>query len=1039
MIDLNMKHQVRGWGNMQVRTWPPAKGRAAILAGILAVAIPMALAILLAGCQPRENFPANPALLLTPEREALQYKTLILPNRLKVMLVSNPNANRSAASLAVGVGSLDDPGNRPGLVHFLEHMLFLGTKKYPEVGGYSKYMSSHAGFSNAYTADDHTNYFFSVSHEGFEEGLDRFSQFFIAPLMSEEFTGKEINAVNQEHSKNLENDYWRIRQVQRNLYSKSHPINRFSTGNAETLKGVGREELLAFYRGNYSSDRMALAVVGNRSLEALESMVRGRFGKIPDRDQGRTRYPGEYLPRKQALRVLRVEPIKDQRALSLHFPLPPLREFYRAKPLRLLSAILGHEGKGSLLSLLKAENLATSLSAGGGENTADYASLDINIGLTPLGLERYRDVLLHVMRALSGLRSKGIPRYLFDEYRTLSELEHRFQEVPASASEARRMAAMMLSYPLHALPDEPFLLRDYDPQLYGRILEHLRPDNLLVTLIAKGVSTDQVEKYYGARFGYEEDPGEILVRLSSASADSRWHLPQPNPFIPRNVALRAPSGPLKMGGISIHHMRMDGVPEAVLGRLRPMEGQTFLSGEAFVQRAEGLIADEDRRRWLPLMLKDAVSFPVRLLDTPRAKVWFAPDWRLRQPKAQIVLKFYLENDQASPRNVALGLLYEASLDEGLNELGYPLKEAGMGYSIAKVKGGITLSLGGYSARLLELLDFFAMRLRTVEIGEEVFASIKERMIRGFENQRLGQPYQQSRYFTRMILATPNFTREAKLAAVRGLTLNDVKAYAKGLLHKTYVEGVVVGNLARSPTRAAIINILDNLGARVLPEKQRVRETILGLPSQADWVFSDRLEVNNSLVNMIYQVGLTNPTLRGALLMISRPLGQQFYFHMRTKQQLGYIVGAGMGQMRKMLHMTLLVQSGQYPADELIRRMEAFLPGFIRYFKALTPEQFETFRSAVIKAKLERDKSLGDIANRLFWMAFRNDERFDYVSRDIAAVEALQRGEVEAVLKRYLSGEGRKRLVIRLLGKTHAGGVPKGQNVKLPASVLPKAG
>jgi secreted Zn-dependent insulinase-like peptidase len=174
-------------------------------------------------------------------------------------------------------------------------------------------------------------------------------------------------------------------------------------------------------------------------------------------------------------------------------------------------------------------------------------------------------------------------------------------------------------------------------------------------------------------------------------------------------------------------------------------------------------------------------------------------------------------------------------------------------------------------------------------------------------------------------------------------------------------------------------------------------------------------------------------------MISRPLGQEFYFRMRTRQQLGYIVWSGMGQMRKTLHLNFLVQSGQYPADELIRRMEAFIPGFIRYFQALTTEQFETYRTAVIKAKLERDKSLGDIANRLFWMAFRNDERFDYVSRDIAAVEALQRGNVEAVLKRYLAGEGRKRLVIRLLGKTHAAGAPKGQKVTLPNSVMPKAG
>lgn len=70
-------------------------------------------------------------------------------------------------------GSLSDPGNIAGLAHFCEHMLFLGTKKYPKENEYSQFLSEHAGSSNAFTSGEHTNYYFDISHEHLQGALDR--------------------------------------------------------------------------------------------------------------------------------------------------------------------------------------------------------------------------------------------------------------------------------------------------------------------------------------------------------------------------------------------------------------------------------------------------------------------------------------------------------------------------------------------------------------------------------------------------------------------------------------------------------------------------------------------------------------------------------------------------------------------------------------------------------------------------------------------------------------------------------------------------
>ena len=137
------------------------------------------------------------------KKDERQFKAITLSNKLDVLLVSSREYNKSAAALDVAVGSLEDPDQVHGLAHFLEHMLFLGTKKYPDVGEYNEYLAAHQGMSNAFTSRENTNYFFEVNPDGFEGALDRFSQFFINPLFDVNYVERELNAVNSEHQKNL--------------------------------------------------------------------------------------------------------------------------------------------------------------------------------------------------------------------------------------------------------------------------------------------------------------------------------------------------------------------------------------------------------------------------------------------------------------------------------------------------------------------------------------------------------------------------------------------------------------------------------------------------------------------------------------------------------------------------------------------------------------------------------------------------------------------------------------------------------------------
>ena len=97
---------------------------------------------------------------------------------------------------------------------------------------------------------------------------------------------------------------------------------------------------------------MTLALTGPASLDRLEAWARSYFAPIPDLQRPELRYPADYLPRKPALRILRMEPVKDLRRMTLSFALPDLRAQAGSKPAALIAFVLGHEGAGSLLAAL---------------------------------------------------------------------------------------------------------------------------------------------------------------------------------------------------------------------------------------------------------------------------------------------------------------------------------------------------------------------------------------------------------------------------------------------------------------------------------------------------------------------------------------------------------------------------------------------------------------------------------------------------------------------------------------------------------------
>ena len=479
----------------------------------------------------RVDVAAVPPRLAAPN-DASSYRRFVLPNGMKVLLLSDPKLNVASTSVAVAVGSLSDPPERQGLAHYLEHMLFLGTEKYPSVAEFGEYLQRNGGYSNAYTARDRTNYHLEVQPAAFEGAVDRFSQFFIAPKFTPEFNEREVNAVHSEFQKNLENDFWREFALRNSVYRPGHPARNFNIGSRDTLKGTTRDELLAFHKRHYSANRMTLALAGPASLDQLEAWARRYFTPVPDNQRPELRYAPDYLPPKGALRLLRMEPVQDQRRMTLSFPLPDLRADAGSKPAELVGFVLGSEGPGSLLAALKQAGLATGLSAGADADTPDYGSFDIAVNLTPQGLAQHPQVLSMIFAAIDQLRRSGMPSHLFNERRTMATLDERYRDKGEGANLAVALANQLMDHPIEIAERISYLWLREDPAAVQKVLGQLRPDNLLVTLVAKGVQADKTEPYFGTRYSYVEDTGPAWAALQAPAALANVRPPAPNSYVP---------------------------------------------------------------------------------------------------------------------------------------------------------------------------------------------------------------------------------------------------------------------------------------------------------------------------------------------------------------------------------------------------------------------------------------------------------------------------------------------------------------------------
>ncbi|MFA5547957.1 MAG: insulinase family protein [Porticoccaceae bacterium] len=881
-----------------------------------------------------------------------QYRHLTLANGLDVLLISDPASDKAAASLSVNVGSFDNPPDREGLAHFLEHMLFLGTDRYPEPDEYQAFISEHGGGHNAYTSLEETNYFFDVDAPHLMAALDRFSRFFVAPLFNPEYVDRERHAVESEYRLKIQDDSRREWDVLRELANPEHPFAKFSVGNLETLADREgrpvREDLLAFYQRHYSANQMNLVVLGTEDLDTLEQAVSERFGEVPNRNLAPVESAAPLFARELPFRVA-IAPEKDLRQLSIGFPLPTVAALWPTKPVDYLGHLLGHEGEGTLLAELKRLGLAEALSAGLVYDSRAGALFSVTIALTEEGVRQEAAVTRAFFAWLSLVRNRGFEPWRYGELADLSEIAFRFAEKQSPSNYVRALGTLMHTYPAGEAVRGPFLFEAYDEGVIRQIADRLRPDNAFVTLMAQGVETDTRSAYYQAPYRVEDlDVGDLDAGgVEPVLPGLALALPAPNIYIPEQLTVLRADNP-------------QALPERV--------------------SAEG----------------------------GRVDLWHYPDSQFNTPRALFEARIAIPDLDDRRRETLLDL-YRALVVDQLSSRTYPASQAGLGFDLSRWDNGLSLSVQGYSEKQALLVKDIVAVMAAPEWDSARFERVKSQLLRQWRNTTKDWPI--SQVFSRVgPLLRDTWLPLEKAETLEGLALADVQAFAAELFPRGHVRFYAGGNLDRAQALAMAASVTDKLrlkapGEGAIPVEYRVHNLAHRDPLPAFDVHVD----HSDSVAVLFLQGREDTLAERALFALLQKLTEApFYSELRTERQLGYVVGSSISPMHRVPGAMFYVQSPSRDSAALRDEIDGFLARHEARMAALTDADLERIRAAVLADIEEKPKNLMELGARHLEALHLGYNAFDFRQRLAEAIRGVSLDQLRDAYRRILL-EGREGL------------------------------
>uniref|UniRef100_A0A8C0HLW4 Nardilysin convertase n=1 Tax=Buteo japonicus TaxID=224669 RepID=A0A8C0HLW4_9AVES len=693
---------------------------------------------------------------------------------------------QSAAALCVAVGSFSDPEDLPGLAHFLEHMVFMGSLKYPDENGFDAFLKKHGGSDNASTDCERTVFQFDVQRKYFKEALDRWAQFFIHPLMIRDAIDREVEAVDSEYQLARPSDANRKEMLFGSLARPGHPMKKFFWGNADTLKHEPKmnnidtyTRLRDFWQRHYSAHYMTLVVQSKETLDTLEKWVTEIFSEIPNNGLPKPSFGHLTQPfdTPEFHKLYKVVPIRKVHSLSITWALPPQEQYYRyVKPLHYISWLVGHEGKGSVLSFLRKKFWALALYGGNGETgfeqNSTYSIFSISVTLTDEGYKHFYEVAHVVFQYVKMLQKRGPDKRIWEEIQKIEANEFHYQEQTDPVDYVESLCENMQLFQKEDFLTGDQLLFEYKPEIIADALNQLSPQraNLVLLSAANEGQCHLKERWFGTQYSVEDiDKYWSDLWASDFELNQDLHLPEENKYIATDFALKVADCP-------------------------------------------------------------ETEYPVKTLSTQQGCLWYRKDDKFKIPKGYVRFHLISPLIQQSAENIVLFDTFVNILSHNLGEPAYEADVAQLEYKLVAGEHGLIIRVKGFNHKLPLLFQLIIDYLSDFSFTPAVFEMITEQLKKTYFNILI-KPETLAKDVRLLILEHGRWSMIDKYQTLmNGLSIESLSSFVKAFKSQLFVEGLVQGNFTSRVSTDFLNYVVQKLQFAPLAHPCPVQFRVVDLPN-----------------------------------------------------------------------------------------------------------------------------------------------------------------------------------------------------------------
>lgn len=211
----------------------------------------------------------------------LPYTKKVFPNGARLILVPMNGVNSVASAVMVGVGSRYETPEINGISHFLEHMVFKGTEKYPTTDDVNE-IEKIGGLQNAYTDIDITNYHNKALAEDWQLSLEINKELALNPRLEQQYVDKERDVILEEMKRYEDEPAAKVEEAYHSLLYKGTKLGMRIIGEEKSLRSVAAAELSAYHKAWYQPQKMVVVLAGNFNGQeaAIEEKVATWFGSL---------------------------------------------------------------------------------------------------------------------------------------------------------------------------------------------------------------------------------------------------------------------------------------------------------------------------------------------------------------------------------------------------------------------------------------------------------------------------------------------------------------------------------------------------------------------------------------------------------------------------------------------------------------------------------------------------------------------------------------------------------------------------------------